>query len=162
MKPARLLTLLPLLCLLLAAEAAIAQPEGRRLGLGGQVGDPSGLTLKLYRNAGLPFDRLFTTEAITFLAAWDLDEAFFLNIHLLKERPIQNSPLRFFLGPGGLMGIEDTRNGLDVTLGVSGTFGVNFFREDFEVFLQITPRLNILPDTEGNFGGGIGLRYYFR
>jgi len=25
----------------------------------------------------------------------------------------------------------------------------------------VTPRINLVPDTEGDVGGGIGVRYYF-
>jgi hypothetical protein len=46
-------------------------------------------------------------------------------------------------------------------IGISGQFGLNFFVEQFEVFLQLTPRLHVLPATDGDVGGGVGLRYYF-
>jgi len=149
------------LCLLgLGALALVASPEDARaqaprgnVGLGGQIGEPSGLTLKVYRRPGFAYD---------FLAAWDLDDFFFLNVHGLYERPLEDSPLRWYLGPGGFVGIANRGRGDDeVVLGVSATVGLNFFAEQFEVFLQLTPRLALTPDTDGDLGGGIGLRYYF-
>jgi hypothetical protein len=145
------------LCAGLAAPAA-AQPAGRAFGLGGQIGRPSGVTLKRYRPG--PSGLLRRADAFTLLAAWDLEEVFFLNAHLLRERPIPESPLRYFYGPGLVLGFEDTRRA-GLVLGVSGAFGVNFFRENFEVYLQITPRLNLFPNTHGAFDAGIGMRYYF-
>ena len=138
--------------LLLSATAAAQAPPGDT-GLGGQIGDPSGVTLKLYQRPGFAFD---------FLAAWDLDRFFFVNAHALYERPIPDSPLRYYLGPGVVVGVNegpDEEN--DAVIGVSGQFGVNFFVDQFEVFLQLTPRLNVIPDTDGHIGGGVGLRYYF-
>lgn len=138
--------------LLLSAPAAAQSPPGDA-GLGGQIGDPSGVTLKLYQRPGFAFD---------FLAAWDLDQFFFLNAHALYERSIPDSPLRYYLGPGVVIGVnEGPDDESDAVIGASGQFGVNFFVEQFEVFLQLTPRLNVIPDTDGHIGGGVGLRYYF-
>jgi hypothetical protein len=130
-----------------------AQGIPGRTGIGGQIGTPSGVTLKLYQNPGFAYE---------FLAAWDFDNDFFLNVHGLYERPIPDSPLRYYVGPGGYIGIR-TRPGRDgeLTLGLSATLGVNFFVEQFEIFLQVTPRLDLAPATSGQFGGGVGLRYYF-
>lgn len=138
----------------LASPSAHAQAPAGDIGLGGQLGDPSGITLKLYQRPGFAYD---------FLAAWDLDKFFFLNAHALYERPVPDSPLRYYLGPGVVVGFEedDSDNDDDIVIGISGQFGINFFVERFEVFLQLTPRLNVIPNTNGNIGGGLGLRYYF-
>lgn len=132
-----------------------AQSPAGRVGLGGQIGDPSGITLKVYQRPGFAYD---------LLAAWDLDQFFFLNAHALYETPIPDSPLRYYLGPGILIGFRDDhpfRDQDEVVVGISGQFGLNFFVEQFEVFLQLTPRLHVIPDTDGDIGGGVGLRYYF-
>jgi hypothetical protein len=130
-----------------------AQGIPGRTGLGGQIGTPSGVTLKLYQNPGFAYD---------FLAAWDFDNNFFLNVHGLYERPIPESPLRYYLGPGGYIGVRThPQRDSELTVGLSATLGVNFFVEQFEIFLQVTPRLDLAPATSGQFGGGVGLRYYF-
>ena len=122
------------------------------LGIGGQIGEPSGVTLKIYQRPGLAYE---------LLAAWDLDAFFFLNGHALYERPIPDSPLHYYLGPGAIIGIaEDNDGGSDLVIGISGQVGIDFFVERFEVFLHLTPRLSIIPQTDGEVGGGIGLRYY--
>lgn len=139
-----------------AATPAAAQSPAGSFGLGGQIGDPSGITVKLYRRPGFAYD---------LLAAWDLDDFFFLNGHALYENPIPDSPLRYYLGPGVVVGFRDDdpprRSEDDVIVGISGQFGLNFFVEQFEVFLQLTPRLHVIPETDGDIGGGVGLRYYF-
>lgn len=138
-----------------AVAPVLAQSPAGTVGLGGQIGDPSGVTLKFYQRPGFAYD---------LLAAWDLDDFFFLNGHALYEKPIPDSPLRFFVGPGLVVGFQDSSGADDndeVVVGVSGQFGLNFFVEQFEVFLQLTPRLHVLPATDGDVGGGVGLRYYF-
>lgn len=109
--------------------------------------------MKLYRKPG------FSYEA---LAAWNLSDFFFLSGHALYERTIPDSPLGYYLGPGGIAGIQKEDSQSDFVIGVSGTFGVHFFVERYEVFLQVNPRFELLPGTEGHIGGGIGVRYYFR
>lgn len=136
----------------LTAGNAQAQSPTGNFGIGGQIGDPSGLTVKMYQRSGFAYE---------LLAAWDLDNFFFLNGHALYERPITNSPIRYYLGPGALIGIHERRpNGNDFVVGISGQLGLNYFVDQFEVFLHITPRLNVIPNTDGDIGGGIGLRFY--
>lgn len=123
------------------------------VGLGGQIGSPSGITLKWYDAPGRAYD---------VLGAWDLHDFFFVNLHMLFERPLSDSPLNFYYGPGAYIGVQDRRHrDSDLVVGISGNFGLNFFTERFEVFLQLTPRLNVAPNTNGRIGGGVGLRYYF-
>lgn len=131
------------------------------VGIGGQVGDPSGISLKIYRKddgRGL----FKSAKAFSFLAAWDLEDFFFLNAHALYERPIPDSPLNYYVGPGAIVGVDDRpASDVELVLGISGNFGLNFFTEHFEVYLELTPWIKIIPETEGALGGGIGLRYYF-
>jgi hypothetical protein len=132
------------------SQEASGQVPGRNVGIGGQIGDPSGITLKVYERPGFAYD---------FLAAWAFDHFFFFNAHGVFESPIRDSPLRYYLGPGGLIGVREGRNN-QLVLGFSGNFGINFYAERFEVFLQVTPRLHLVPGTDGEIGGGVGLRYY--
>lgn len=118
--------------------------------MGGQIGDPSGLTLKIYHPNSLSYD---------FLAAWDLsDDFFFLNVHGLYERPLGTTAgAQYFFGPGAYIGARND----NLVLGISGTIGASFLIERFEFYGQLTPRLRVVPDTDGDLGGGIGVRYYF-
>lgn len=137
------------------AQSYVHTPP-HQIGLGGLIGNPSGLTLKVYGTDRSSF------MAYDFLLAYDLDRFFFFNLHGLYERPLPDSPLNYFLGPGILLGVrERRRSNNEMVLGLSANFGINFFTERFEVFLQLTPCLHLVPGTEGDLGGGIGLRYYF-
>lgn len=143
---------------LAVAAPADAQRASGAIGIGGQVGDPSGVTIKVYNPGSLSYD---------FLAAWDLDDFFFLNVHGQYERPLELenvSGVEYFFGPGGFVGIRDREEPVEdeFVLGISGRIGVNVPLEDrFEFYAQLTPRIHLVPDTEGDLGGGIGVRYYF-
>ena len=145
----------PLLMLLSTlAGPALAQRVPGSIGLGGQIGDPSGVTLLFYSASGLSYD---------FLAAWDLDDFFYVNAHGLYERPLGDTPrAHIFYGPGAFVGIRDHRDDDEVRLGVSSTLGAGFIVEQFEFYVRVTPRLTLTPGTDGDIGGGIGLRYYFQ
>jgi hypothetical protein len=125
-----------------------------RIGLGGQIGEPAGVTLKI-RNPG--------ATSIDILAAWVGDDVFFVNVHGLLEKHISsNEKLHLFYGPGGYVGFHDLVNEDDeVVAGISATVGLGYMIEQFDLFGQLTPRLDLTPATDGDFGGGIGLRYYF-
>jgi hypothetical protein len=160
MSTSRLLSLLVLgLVLSAAVSPAQAQRTSGAVGLGGQVGEPSGLSLKFYNEAAPSYD---------FLAAWSLvDDNFFLNAHALWNYDVQaenvDEDLEWFVGPGGFLSIVDDRPGDDeVEIGISGTVGLNFVVDRrFEFFAQVTPRIAVVPETEGDVGGGLGFRYYF-
>lgn len=156
--PFRLSTLLGILLILglVFGNSAHAQRTSGAAGLGGQIGEPTGVTLKLY-NADSP--------SYDFLVAWNLEEFFFFNAHALFEHPIDaeniDADVEWFLGPGGFVGFF-SRGDDDAGLGISGTIGLNLiFDERLELYGQVTPRLNLIPETEAFPGGGLGVRYYF-
>lgn len=135
-------------------STAEAQPQGRNVGLGGQIGSPSGVTLKM-ATPGRAF-------AWDFLAAWDLGDFFFLNMHgNFQEWVDPETNVGFYYGPGGFVGFYERRNDTDAVFGLSVMGGVNLFVERFEFFAQIMPQLEVIPSTDGHFRGGVGLRYYF-
>jgi len=156
----RSFALLALLVGIGLAMPAHAQRTSGAVGLGGQVGDPSGVTFKVY-NAGAP--------SYEVLGAWSgVSEFFFLNAHALFEKPISaeniDQPLEWYIGPGGFVGTFENGGPFsgEAVIGVSGTIGIQMvLAEHFELYLQATPRFALAPETEGDMGGGLGLRYYF-
>lgn len=153
---ATLLLLGTLLFLAFGGTDARAQRAPGSIGLGGQIGDPSGITLKIYNGRSLSWD---------LLAAWDTNDFLFLNVHGVYERHLGQSPnVHFFYGPGAFVGIRDNdRRGEedDVVAGISGLFGLGFLIERFEIYGAVTPRLAVTPRTEGDVGAGLGFRFYF-
>ncbi len=144
----------------LSVSSAHAQRTSGAFGIGCQVGEPSGITFKVY-NAGAP--------SYDLLAAWSgVNDFFFVNGHVLFENRISASnvdqPLEWFIGPGAFVGAF-SGNGNDddgAIFGISGTAGLQILLANhFELYIQATPRFAVIPETEGDLGGGLGLRYYF-
>mgnify|MGYP006926889144 FL=1 len=139
-----------------APLSAQAQRTSGAAGLGVQAGEPSGGTLKVYHPNRPSYD---------VLAAWSFDDFFFLNGRVLFEQPLEienvEPPVQWFIGPGAYVGIYDNEAS-EAGLGVSGTVGLDILlAEHFELYIQATPRFELVRETEPDIGGGLGLRYYF-
>ena len=152
MKNKRLLSLLASVLFLCATFQLSAQRAAGDVGIGIQFGQPSGLSLQIYQPRGMSPD---------FLAAWDLNDFFFLNVHGVFNNHIGNSEkLHFFYGPGGFIGIIDREGQDDIDLGVSGTIGLSLMIKKLELYIRATPRLALLDGTEADVGGGFGVRFF--
>ena len=147
-------TLLIIALIIAGWPAAFAQRAAGSLGIGAQFGQPTGLSLKIYQPEGISTD---------ILAAWDLDDFFFLNVYGLIERHISNSErFHYFVGPGAFVGLHDreTEEGDEFAAGISGNFDLNIILRSLEIYGQFTPRLQLIDETSGDLGGGIGIRFY--
>ncbi|GLR15814.1 hypothetical protein [Portibacter lacus] len=133
---------------------ANAQRSSGDVGIGLQFGEPSGLSLNFYRNAG---------PTVDILAAWDLDKFFYVNAHALYYKHIGGSEyLHFIYGPGAFVGIIDNKELKDaIDLGISATGGLSMVYRQLEIYLRVTPRLALLDKTNVDLGGGLGVRLYF-
>ena len=136
--------------LLLAAAAALlfALPAQAQLAIGGQVGDPTGLSLKVGSGSG----------AILLAVGWDLDDSISAEGHyLLRSRRLEGADtnLALFYGPGVFLQSNDARTNAGISLGVGLEAAIT---REIEVYGLVSPRLRLLEDTDFDIGGGIGLR----
>lgn len=139
----RILSLGALAALLFSTPAASAQ-----VGIGGLIGDPTGVTVKLGAGrGGLAVDV-------------GLDGNLFVQVHyLVREARLRGAgaDVRFLFGPGGFY---QKRDG-DDALGLSALLGLSaYVTPEFELFGQITPGIRLTPDTDGDVGAAVGLRFY--
>ncbi len=134
-----------------AASAQSTRSQGQ-FGVGVQIGNPTGLTTKYYARK---------QAALVLLGSWNLDKFLLFSSHIVYEHTIPDSPLLFFIGPGFFLGNRDEKSKRDIEVGATSTFGLNFFVEHFEVFLQVTPDLEIWPQRKAFIGGTVGIRYFF-
>lgn len=144
------LLLLGLGTLLLFPSPSPAQRTRGTSSIGPQVGQLNGLTGKLYRSSRTAYAGLVTTDG---------DDFFSLYLHRLHERPLPDSLLHLYLGPGLLVGTQQLGGPPIPTLGVSTQVGLNFYDDRFEVFLHVTPTLRFFPDLHPKLGASVGLRY---
>lgn len=162
MKSAHALSAAVLLAVLLPAPAS-AQMDG--FGIGIVAGDPTGLCLKNW---------LSQKSALELAAAWSFegDGGFFLaGDYVLHSFDIADSGsgldgLMFTYGLGGKLYFRDENENDedgDVVLGVRIPLGLCYPFEGapVDMFVQLAPVMDIVPDTELGLNGGIGARLYF-
>ncbi len=151
-----------LLCsALLTAGPAFAAGN---FGLGFVLGDPSGITAKYY---------LGNDHAIAAGIGDAAGHGFYINVDYLKHfREIIPVPgMALYLGGGGafhhyhrdrhgrVWDDEDEENRLETRL----PFGINYVFKPVpvEVFLELVPALELVPDVDFRLRAGLGARYYF-
>ena len=135
------------------ASGIWAQDSG--LGLGILVGDPTGLSAKLW---------LGDSSAIDAAAAWAFKDPPACHIHgdyfFHGSVPVDLSAgvLMFHLGAGGRVKLEK-----ETKVGVRAPLGVDYWFDNhpIDVFLEIAAVLDLVPATEFDFNAGLGVRYFF-
>lgn len=142
-----------LTCPLLAAAPAAAQEKGGDLGVGFIAGAPLGFSAKYWFDQRLAVDTALGVEGGDFAAQADL----LTHLHGLLPKPAKGS-LPLYLGLGWKY-IDERRD----FLGIRFLAGASYIVENqpLELFAEISPILRVEPDTAGEIGGGVGLRYYF-
>lgn len=155
------------LCLaMVIAAAAFASMDG--FGVGVIVGNPTGLSFKTWLGAA---------SALDLAAAWSLDEdeSFHLHADYLRHAfgIIQLDPgegrLPLYYGLGGRMVILDRNNENaagegddDFLLGVRIPLGAAYLFEEapVEIFLEVVPVVELVPDTDLDMDAALGARVY--
>ncbi|MDX1477824.1 MAG: hypothetical protein R3301_08945 [Saprospiraceae bacterium] len=148
---AGLIATMLLVCLVVPANAQRASGD---VGIGAHIGQPTGLSLKFYK----------PTTSVDVLAAWDLDDFFYINVHGIWDEHLNDAQtVHFYYGPGVFLGLRDRGGDVrrdETAFGVSGAFGIDFLIRRFELFAQLTPRIELIESTDFDLGGGIGFRFY--
>ncbi len=139
--------------MLIFIKPASAQDKG--FGMGIILGEPTGLSAKLWTSGDNAFD---------FAAAWSLkgDGALLLQAdyvwHFFNLIPVSSGKLPLYVGIGGRVVLAD-----DPQLGVRIPLGIDylFASAPLDVFAELVPILDLSPATDFGVGGGIGIRYWF-
>lgn len=144
-----------------AATLAVASPASARtndgsFGLGLILGEPTGVSAKLW---------LGGRNAFTAAAAWSFanETAFHVHgdylWHFFDRVRIEEGQLPLYVGVGGR--IKDRNEDADV--GVRFPLGATYLFEDapLDVFLEVVPILEVAPDSDLRLNAATGVRYYF-
>ncbi|MCB2218772.1 MAG: hypothetical protein KQI35_00145 [Bacteroidetes bacterium] len=128
--------------------------QDRKFGLGVVLGEPTGISGKYWTGENNAFDGAM---------AWSLKgEALYLHIDYLWHNfnLIQANKGKFpiYYGIGGFAVFSD-----DFRLGPQGNFGLAYMFDGapLDIFAEIRPGLEILPEIDFGIGGGLGVRFYF-
>lgn len=134
------------------ALSAVLLPDGAaaQTGFGVIAGEPTGVTAR-FMHGGNNFQAH---------AAWSFshDAALQVSGDYLRSGTLNTDPMMpFYFGAGVRVKLAD-----DASIGVRVPLGMNHFFAGYplEVFAEVVPVVELVPDTGLVFNGGVGLRYY--
>ncbi|MFW5694441.1 MAG: hypothetical protein ACOCYB_04685 [Alkalispirochaeta sp.] len=119
-------------------------------GVGVILGDPTGVSA-LFGNR------------VAVAAAWSLDSYLHLHADLwLLNRQLVD-PLDWYLGVGGKVQVlGDHGDSDDLRLGARVPVGLQWYvLPQLELFAELAPGIAVIPETDFDIDGGIGLRFHF-
>ncbi|MGC8858036.1 MAG: BAPKO_0422 family outer member beta-barrel protein [Ignavibacteria bacterium] len=128
-----------------------------KFGLGIIVGEPTGISGKLY---------LSNTSSIDGAIGWSYYKYGSLHIHADYLSNIANltNEVPFYLGIGGRIKIRNKEKQEDTKLAIRVPVGIVFEPSSvpIDVFVEVVPMLDLVPSSEFNFNAAVGIRYYFK
>jgi hypothetical protein len=138
------------LVLTVSLAAGSAWPQNRGVGLGVVVGEPFGITAKLW------LDR----RAAVDLALGFGDENFHADyiVHNFRLFNVRRGRLPLFYGVGFAARFSKDSLGVRVPVGLSYLFP----SDPLDIFFEIVPLVYVVNNPEFVVAGALGIRYYFR
>lgn len=146
--------------LVLIVAAGTLFGQSKRFGLGIVVGEPTGFTAKYW---------LSPVNSLNAAIAWSVFddnsfEAFYIHIdHVFYYYDlfrVQSGKAPVFIGVGGRFYFprhDDTKIGFRIPMGLAYMFE----QVPIEIYGEIAPVINIVPETDVDLDGGVGFRYFF-
>lgn len=151
------------------SEAPAAVEKIREgVGLGLIIGEPTGLSAKKWISAATAIDAAAAWSFVDFTSFQLHADFLWHNYDFVKTAELPGC-LSVFYGIGGRIKLkgnnggngnkdeEDTRLGLRIPVGLSYVFKEN----PVELFAEVVPILDVVPETKFGVEVGIGARYYF-
>jgi hypothetical protein len=129
-----------------------------RVGLGVMAGEPTGLSLKIWGDG---------RHALDGAAGWSIGEDGWLYMHgdyLWHRYDLDPDEFRgtvpYYFGVGGRLLLHE---GDESRVGVRFPIGLDYLFENgrFDVFVEVAPVLDLVPETNFTLSGGVGARFYF-
>lgn len=140
---------------LLLLMAYNIQSQDRGFGLGIILGEPTGVSAKLWTGS---------VNALDFAAAWSFkgDGDLLLQAdyvwHSFNLINVSSGKLPLYYGIGGrIIFSNDPYIGARIPVGLD----YEFANAPIDIFVEIVPILDLAPSTKFNLGGGIGVRFWF-
>ena len=148
--------LCPIVVVMVLFVAVAPTQASTRMGVGIVAGEPSGFSFKWW---------LDESTAVDAVSGWSLDDGdFYAHVDYLWHRSVEDveigGSVPVYYGIGGRLLLRDDD---DSKLGVRIPIGVDYLFDGgrFDVFVEIAPIFNFVPETEFDLSGGVGARFYF-
>jgi len=147
---------LGLVTVLLCSSAAA---QDRKFGLGIVLGEPTGLSAKLWTGKSTAIDGAlawsfgsFGEQSAVYLHA----DYLFHNFNLIK---VEKGQLPIYYGIGARVMLAN-----NIGVGVRVPIGLEylFANAPVDIFLEIVPVLDLVPATSFRVNAGLGVRYFFK
>lgn len=140
--------------LLVSFEKATAAEAGRELGLGIVLGEPSGVLGQFFMSR---------SSLLDVTVAWSLDDWFMVAGDYQVYNNLADAPPEWlwYYGIGGYLAFPENEDGIigaRVPLGISYSFP----RSIVDVWVEVDPALQIIPDTEAELQGGLGITFWLK
>jgi len=149
------LTWIAMLTVLLAINVNARNSD---FGLGVIIGEPTGPSFKVWTSS---------KTAIDGAVAWSLEGDNDMHLHAdylfhdYNVAKVDKGSFPLYYGIGGRIlfhdGNQDNQVGVRIPVGMSYLFA----NSPVELFFEIVPIVDLTPNTELDFNGGVGVRYYF-
>lgn len=131
-----------------------AQSQGEKA-IGLMIGDPTGVTFKSWTSS---------KNAIDVGAAWSLENNGGISLHAdylwHSWFDVEKGDFAFYYGVGARVRLIENN---DSSIGVRVPLGVNYLFTEVPLgfFVEIAPIVDLIPNTDANGDGVLGIRYYF-
>jgi len=138
--------------LILLPWAAGLAADGRansEFGLGLVIGEPSGLNAQFFWGP---------KSAVDVTAAWSWNDWFMTTADFQVYDYIGDAPRewRWYYGLGGCLAVPEKDDGI---LGIRIPLGIKYHipHSQVDLWAEVAPALQVIPDTEAEFHGGLGV-----
>ncbi len=145
-----------LILFFLLVVCAASSYSQSKFGLGIILGEPTGLSAKLY---------LDNTSSVDAAIGWSNYRYSAMHIHAdyLYNITKLSSEVPLYVGIGGRIKIKKIEKNQDTKLAVRIPVGITYepTSKPIDLFIEIVPMMDLTPSTEFIWNAGAGIRYYF-
>jgi hypothetical protein len=145
-----------MMILLLVASLFSAVPGTGTFELGAILGEPTGISCKYWFSGSTAFD-----GAVSWSLKDDDDDLYIHGDFLWHDHGIiedESGLVPVYYGVGGRVILaDDTRLGARIPVGISWILG----GAPIDLFIEVAGILDLIPDTDFDLNGGIGIRFVF-
>jgi hypothetical protein len=165
--PAKVKMIPILILIMLILSTVLPTQIFAKFGFGVMLGDPTGLSIKQWKSA---------KNAVAGGVAWSLKNDGSLHVHAdyvhhnyrLFEGAFRSGSFPAYFGMGVRLIINDRssrgESKDDSRIGIRFPLGVNYLFADapFDIFFELVPIFEVIPETTMSMNASIGARIYFR
>lgn len=141
---------------MLVLASSVYGGQGSDFGVGILIGEPTGICMKYFTTE----TRAWTAAAAWSLSGNDKGAHFYADhlFHLSELASWEGGRSPFYAGIGGRVVFRNkTTAGVRIPVGMAWVFD----EAPFDIFLEVAPVMDLLPDTDFSVAGGFGARFWF-